>query len=63
MILTECVIMNNFIPNLIMLTENKKRLDPEDSKVPFILRAIITLLQTLFMSVFKDLPSNKILNP
>lgn len=33
MIATECVIMNNFIPNLVLLTENKKIFNSDDQNI------------------------------
>ena len=33
MIVTECVIMNNFIPNLIFLTQNKNIFNSDDENI------------------------------
>ncbi|CAD8151157.1 unnamed protein product [Paramecium pentaurelia] len=56
MIATECVIMNNFIPNLVLLTENKKIFNSDDQNIQFLIRGFISILQQLFIITFSDIP-------
>ncbi|CAD8069282.1 unnamed protein product [Paramecium sonneborni] len=62
MIATECVIMNNFIPNLVLLTENKKFFNSDDQNIQFLIRGFITILQQLFIMTFQDIPEVQRLN-
>ncbi|CAD8155899.1 unnamed protein product [Paramecium octaurelia] len=62
MIATECVIMNNFIPNLVLLTENKKVFNADDQNIQFLIRGFITILQQLFIMTFSDIPQVQTLN-
>ncbi|CAD8062254.1 unnamed protein product [Paramecium sonneborni] len=62
MIATECVIMNNFIPNLVLLTENKKFFNSDDQNIQFLIRGFITILQQLFIITFKEIPEIQRLN-
>ncbi|CAD8116195.1 unnamed protein product [Paramecium primaurelia] len=62
MIATECVIMNNFIPNLVLLTENKKFFNADDQNIQFLIRGFITILQQLFIMTFSDIPQVQTLN-
>ncbi|CAD8147797.1 unnamed protein product [Paramecium octaurelia] len=59
MIATECVLMNTFIPNLVLLTENKKIFNSDDQNIQFLIRGFISILQQLFISTFSDLPEVK----
>lgn len=44
MIITECIIMKNFIPNLVQFTENKKMFNSEDLNILFLIRGFVTIL-------------------
>lgn len=44
MIITECIVMKNFIPNLVLLTENKKIFNSEDPNILFLVRGFVTIL-------------------
>ncbi|CAK62397.1 unnamed protein product (macronuclear) [Paramecium tetraurelia] len=59
MIATECVLMNNFIPNLVLLTENKKIFNSDDQNIQFLIRGFISILQQLFITTFSDIPEVK----